>query len=322
MANLAASPELLPSARAMVEREGIRGFVCVPLQSRGRILGTLSLGRRSTEPFTDAEIALLEAAANQISLALDNARLYSATRSQLEELKQAETQLMEGERLSTVGRLAAGLVHEINNPLTVILGQAELVMKELADSARGRERMRIIMQETSRVGRLLGRVLQLSEPQPSERRPCALEEQVRWVAEVKRDELDRDGIRIVTEVATVPSVYADQDQIRQVLLNLVQNAQQAMAKHPGQRVLTLLVSESDGRVRVEVRDTGPGIPPEVLPRIFDAFFTTKTAGDGTGLGLWVSYGIVEQHQGRLRAESRPEGGAAFIIELPYRKGSR
>jgi two-component system, NtrC family, sensor kinase len=201
----------------------------------------------------------------------------------------------------------------------VILGQAELVMKELADSVRGRERMRIIMQETSRVGRLLGRVLQLSQPQPSERRPCALEDQVRWVVEVKRDELDRDGIRIVTEVATVPSVYADQDQIRQVLLNLVQNAQQAMAKQPGQRVLTLLVSESDGRVRVEVRDTGPGIPPDVLPRVFDAFFTTKPAGDGTGLGLWVSYGIVEQHQGRLRAESRPEGGAAFIIELPYRK---
>ncbi len=322
MANLAASPELLPSARAMVEREGIRGFVCVPLQSRGRILGTLSLGRRSTEPFTDAEIALLEAAANQISLALDNARLYSATRSQLEELKRAETHLMEGERLSTVGKLAAGLVHEMNNPLTVILGQAELVMTELADSTRGRERVRIIMQETSRVGRLLQRVLQLSQPQPSERRPCAVADQVRWVLELKRDEFDRDEIRIVTEIASVPSVYADLDQIRQVLLNLVQNAQQAMAKHPGPRVLTVRVWESDGRVRVEVRDTGPGIPPDVLPRIFDAFYTTKPAGEGTGLGLWMCYSIVEQHQGRLRAESGPDGGAAFIIELPYRKGSR
>jgi len=303
----------------MVEREGIRGFVCVPLQSRGRILGTLSLGRRSTEPFTDAEIALLEAAANQISLALDNARLYSATRSQLEELKRAETHLMEGERLSTVGKLAAGLVHEMNNPLTVILGQAELVMTELADSTRGRERVRIIMQETSRVGRLLQRVLQLSQPQPSERRPCAVADQVRWVLELKRDEFDRDEIRIVTEIASVPSVYADLDQIRQVLLNLVQNAQQALAKHPGPRVLTVRVWESDGRVRVEVRDTGPGIPPDVLPRIFDAFYTTKPAGEGTGLGLWMCYSIVEQHQGRLRAESRPEGGAAFIIELPYRK---
>jgi len=322
LTNAASCTDLPPAERAVVEREGIRGLVCVPLQSRGRILGTLSLGRRSTEPFTDAEIALLEAAANQISLALDNARLYSATRSQLEELKRAETHLMEGERLSTVGKLAAGLVHEMNNPLTVILGQAELVMTELADSTRGRERVRIIMQETSRVGRLLQRVLQLSQPQPSERRPCAVADQVRWVLELKRDEFDRDEIRIVTEIASVPSVYADLDQIRQVLLNLVQNAQQAMAKHPGPRVLTVRVWESDGRVRVEVRDTGPGIPPDVLPRIFDAFYTTKPAGEGTGLGLWMCYSIVEQHQGRLRAESGPEGGAAFIIELPYRKGSR
>jgi signal transduction histidine kinase/ActR/RegA family two-component response regulator len=320
--HVAACAELPPAERAVVEREGIRSFVCVPLQSRGRILGALSLARRTPEPFTDAEIALLEAAANQISLALDNARLYSETRSQLDELKQAETQRAEGERLSTVGKLAAGLVHEITNPLTVVLGQAELVMGELADSTRGRERVRIIIQETSRAARLLQKVLQLAQPQPSERRPCALEDQVQWVVELKRHELDRDGIRIVTELAPVSSVYADQDQIRQVLLNLVQNAHQALAKHPGPRVLTLSTAEANGRVRVEVRDTGPGIPPELLPRIFDAFFTTKPPGEGTGLGLWVSYSIVEQHQGRLSCESRPDGGATFIVELPYRKKPR
>jgi signal transduction histidine kinase/DNA-binding response OmpR family regulator len=319
MTNVASCPELLPSARTVVEREGICGFVCVPLQRRGRVLGTLSLGRRSPEPFTDAEIALLEAAANQISLALDNARLYSETRSQLEELKQAETHLVEGERLSTVGKLAAGLVHEINNPLTVILGQAELVMAELADSTRGRERVRIIVQETSRAARLLQQVLQLAHPRPPERRPVALVDQARWVLELKHHELDRDGIRVITEFEPVPCVYADQDQIRQVLLNLVQNAQQALAKHQAPRVLTLRITEANGRVRAEVRDTGPGIPPETLPRIFDAFFTTKPAGEGTGLGLWVCYSIVEQHQGRLSAESRPEGGATFVVELPYRK---
>src|SRR5439155_1247947 len=159
------------------------------------------------------------------------------------ELREAHRVLPVGQGVSgwvasTVGKLAAGLVHEMNNPLTVILGQAELVMTELADSTRGRERVRIIMQETSRVGRLLQRVLQLSQPQPSERRPCAVADQVRWVLELKRDEFDRDEIRIVTEIASVPSVYADLD------------------------------------------------------------------------------------QGRLRAESGPDGGAAFIIELPYRKGSR
>src|SRR5207247_5064484 len=120
------------------------------------------------------------------------------TRTHAEHLKRAQTNLMGGQRSSTVGNLAAGLVHEMNNPLTVILGQAELVMTELADSTRGRERVRIIMQETSRVGRLLQRVLQLSQPQPSERRPCAVADQVRWVLELRRDEFDRDEIPIVT----------------------------------------------------------------------------------------------------------------------------
>src|SRR5207247_175822 len=143
-------------------------------------LHLLSDARWRPEPIRDAGSALPEAAANQISLALDNARLYSETRTQLDEIKQAETQRAEGERLSTVGKLAAGLVHEINNPLTVILGQAELVMTELADSTRGRERVRIILQETSRAARLLQQVLQLAQPQPSERRPCALLDPEQW----------------------------------------------------------------------------------------------------------------------------------------------
>jgi two-component system sensor histidine kinase HupT/HoxJ len=119
----------------------------------------------------------------------------------------------------------------------------------------------------------------------------------------------------------VANVWVDADQLRQVLINLVQNAQQAMADQPGERVLTLRTHVEDERPIVEVLDTGPGIPPEVLPRIFDAFFTTKAASEGTGLGLWVSYDIVEQHGGRLRADNRPEGGAAFTLELPRRRGA-
>jgi len=110
---------------------------------------------------------------------------------------------------------------------------------------------------------------------------------------------------------------ADEGQIQQVLLNLIQNAHQAMAKHQGERVITVRLSEpGDPNVRLEVLDSGPGIHPDVLPRIFEAFTTTKAPGEGTGLGLWVSYSIVEQHQGSLRAVNLPEGGAAFIVDLP------
>ena len=311
-----AAPDLLAAARPVVEDETTRGFVCVPLQTRGRIVGTLSLGRSTPAPFTDTEIALVEAAANQLALALDNARLYSETRRQLDDLEVADA---EGERLSTVGKLAAGLVHEINNPLTAILGQANLLMRETEVSPGGRERLRVIIQETSRAARLLKSVQGVSRPRRVERRACSLQDEVRAVLELTQPQRDYAGIRTIMELTAVPPVWADPDQIRQVLLNLIQNAQQALATHAGERVLSVRTRPGGDRALVEVMDTGPGIEADVLPRIFDAFFTTKSAGEGTGLGLWVSYDIAEQHGGRLHGSNRPGGGAVFTLELPVRR---
>ena len=316
-AHVSESADLLPAARAAVTQEGIHAFVCVPIHSRGRILGALSLGRRSREPFTESEIALVEASANQIGLALQNAQLYSATRRQLDDLKSAEAQLIEGEKLSTVGKLAAGLAHETRNRLTAILGQAELLLMGSDGPIKSRERLHTIVQETSRAAQMLQNLLRFSGRQSSERRSLRLEDLIKWVLELKGHQLMRDGVEVVTELGKVRPVLADEGQIQQVLLNLIQNAGQAMAEHPGQRVITLRLSDTGGaHVRLEVLDSGPGIHPNVLPRIFEAFTTTKAPGEGNGLGLWVSYAIVEQHQGSLRATNRPEGGAAFILELP------
>ena len=316
-AHVSESADLLPAARATVTEEGIHAFVCVAIHSRGRILGALSLGRRTREAFTDSEIALVEACANQIGLALQNAQLYSATRRQLEDLKSAEAQIIEGEKLSTVGKLAAGLAHETRNRLTAILGQAELLLMGSDGPIKTRERLHTIVQETSRAAQMLQNLLRFTGRHSSERHPCRLEDQIQWVLELKGHQLHRDGVQVVTELESVRPVLADEGQIQQVLLNLVQNAHQAMAGHAKRRVLTLHLSETDGaKVRLEVLDSGPGIHPDVLPRIFDAFTTTKAPGEGTGLGLWVSYAIVEQHQGSLRATNRPEGGAAFVVELP------
>jgi signal transduction histidine kinase len=320
--DVAAAPGLLPEARALVRAEGIRGFVCVAIRSGGRLLGTLSLGRRTPEPFAPAEIALLEACANQVGLALENARLYEETRRQLDGLKHAESQLVEGERLSTVGKLAAGLAHEINNPLTAILGQAELIMTRSPIPAEARDRLGIIVAKTSRAARLLQNLLQLARRQPPARRPCSLEEQVKFVLELKSHDLRRSGVAVETVFSRVRPVLADDSQIRQVLLNLVQNAQQALATHDGVRRLTVRVTDTDRAASIEIADSGPGIPPEALPRIFDAFFTTKPPGEGTGLGLWVCDSIVEQHDGQLHAANTPDGGARFTIELPYARTLR
>ncbi len=310
------NPKLFPPAKAVVQRDRIRGFICVPIESRGRILGTLSLGRRSSHPFDGREVALVEATASQIGIALDNARLYSETRRQLEELQRTQAQLIHAAKLSAVGELASGVAHEINNPLTTILGQSHLLLSRDDASEHVRDRINIVAEEASRAARIVQNLLMFARRYSPERRPAALDRQARRVLELKGFQLQQDNVRVVTELADCPPVWIDENQIQQVLLNLVQNAHQAMAKQPGEHLLTLRLGVSDRHAILEVLDSGPGIPADVLPRIFDPFFTTKPPGEGSGLGLSVSYGIVAEHGGRLAAQNRPEGGARFVIELP------
>ena len=296
------SPDVLPSAEDAVRRDHIHGFVSVPIQARGRLLGMLSLGRQTPDPFDGEEVALLEATAHQVGIALDNARLYS--------------ELVHAEKLSAVGELASGVAHEINNPLTTILGQAQLLLGRSDVPVPVRERVEMMADEASRAARIVQNLLLFARNYPPERRPCVISDQIERVLALKRYQLDRDKIRVVTEFTPCPPVWADENKIQQVLLNLVQNAHQALVRVTIDRVLILRVRPRRDRVVIEVIDNGSGIPPEILPRIFDPFFTTKPPGEGSGLGLSVSYGIIGQHGGRLYAENRSEGGAAFVVELP------
>jgi two-component system NtrC family sensor kinase len=309
------SPDLLPEARDAVTGDGIHSFVSVPIRAHERILGAMSLGRQVPQPFTPDEVRLLEATADQLGIALDNARLYSETRHQLEELRCTQAQLIHAEKLAAVGELAAGVAHEINGPLTTILGEVQLLgMCPVSDQVR--DRLRVIGEEGARAARLVQNLLLFARQYPPQRSLCVLRDQVTRVLDLKAYQFQIDGIRVVTEFEMCPPVWADEHQIQQVLLNLVQNAHQAMKAAHGKGVLTVRVRQVPGAVRVEVLDDGPGIPPESLPRVFDPFFTTKPPGEGSGLGLSVSYGIVAEHGGRLLAENRPEGGAAFVFELP------
>jgi two-component system NtrC family sensor kinase len=317
LANVMDAPDLLPAAKPIVRRDHIRAFVCVPIHSRGRILGALSLGRRNGDPFDVPEVALVEATADQIGIALDNARLYSETRRQLDELKLAQAQLIRAEKLSAVGELASGVAHEINNPLTTILGQAHLLMARPDVSEYLRERLTVIGEEASRAARIVQNLLVFARHYPPERRPALLSDLVVRVLDLMAYQLEKDKVRIVTEFDDTPPVLVDEHQLQQVLLNLVQNAYHAMAKLRGDRILTVRVRATTEHALVEVVDTGHGMTPEVLPRVFDPFFTTKPPGEGSGLGLSVSYGIVTEHGGRLRGENRPEGGAVFSVELPW-----
>jgi two-component system NtrC family sensor kinase len=315
--NVTRSPNLLPAARTTVQHDRMRGFLCVPINSRGRRLGTLSLGRQISDPFDERDVTLVEATADQIGAALDSARLYSETRRQLEEQQRTQAQLVHVEKLSAVGELASGVAHEINNPLTTILGQAHLLLEHQEVTPHVRTRLALIADEASRAGRIVQNLLLFSRHYPPERRPCSLAEQARRVLELKAYQLERDRVQVVTDFQPCAPAFADENQMQQVILNLVQNAHQAMLQQDDERVLTVRVRPGGETVLLEVLDTGPGIPPEALPRLFDPFFTTKPPGEGSGLGLSVSYGIVAEHKGTLRGENRLDRpGAVFTLELP------
>jgi two-component system, NtrC family, sensor kinase len=210
------------------------------------------------------------------------------------------------------------VAHEINNPLTTILGQSHLLLEHRDVTPDIKHRVMIIAEEASRAARIVQNLLLFSRHYVPEQRPCSVADQVRRVLELKSYQLEQDGVGVHTDFAPCPPVWADENQLQQVVLNLVQNAHQAMARDPeNDRLLTVRVRPLGATVIIEVLDTGPGIPTHVLPRVFDPFFTTKPPGEGSGLGLSVSYGIVVEHKGKLRADNRSDRrGAIFTVELP------
>jgi len=307
--------DLLPAARAAVSTDGIRGFVCVPIRARHRILGTLSLGRQTEDRFTDEEVALLECVADQIGLALDNARLYGEINRQLDDLRRAQVEVVRAERLSAVNGLAAGVAHEINNPLTIIMAQLHLLAQGDLDPLI-EEAMGVIDAAAKRAASIVRDLILFAEHRPPRRSRCQVAEQIKQVVAFEEARLEAEGITVSVHLESVPDIWADHNHLQEVLLHVIQNAQHAVREAHGGGVLSIFVKPVAGGVRIVVADDGPGIPPEHLPRIFNPFFTTKQPGDGRGLGLSVAHSIVAEHGGRIWAENRPEGGAIFNIDLP------
>jgi PAS domain S-box-containing protein len=227
--------------------------------------------------------------------------------------KQLEEQLRKTERLAELGTLASGMAHEIGTPMNVILGRAEYLMERVKDEPI-RKGLQTIVSQVERITRVMNQLLAFARRRPVDRRACDIRQTVEDNLEIFQERLARNRIKVETAFEqSCPLVHADPDQISQVLINLVMNAVHAMADGGTLRVG---LASAQNMVKLTVADSGHGMPADVMQKIYDPFFTTKEFGKGTGLGLTVVKGIVEEHQGSIAVSSEPGNGTTFTILLP------
>jgi two-component system NtrC family sensor kinase len=233
-----------------------------------------------------------------------------------EELRITE-QLLQQEKLAAVGELVSGVAHELNNPLASVMAFAQLLLTEPEGERTNREALEAIHQEAKRAAKIVANLLTFARQHQPERAPTDLNRVVEDTLELRRYSLRSAQVSIVVRLdPAMPPTMADAFQLQQVVLNLLANAEHALSSWTGERVITLSTCSDGDLLKISVADTGPGIAPDHLSRVFNPFFTTKPVGEGTGLGLSISDGIVREHGGRIRVESKPGTGAAFVVELP------
>jgi len=244
----------------------------------------------------------------------------ASTHIDITERKKMEEQLMVTDRLASVGELVSGVAHELNNPLTGIIGFAELLLgKDVPKDIR--EDIKIIHREAKRTAKVVRSLLTFARKHETRRQPVNINHEIRTVLELRAYEQKVNRIRVNTHFApALPEVMADSFQLQQVFLNITINAEHFMLEAHGGGTLTITTEQVGDTIRATFADDGPGIAPEHLGHLFDPFFTTKEVGRGTGLGLSICHGIITEHGGRIYAESELGKGATFIIELPVSKG--
>ena len=289
----------------------------VPLRGWRRALGTVVIDGEPRHMDAAMFVELAADLGRQLSIAVERVLVLEEFVGDMTEQMQLRSRLTQTDKLASLGQFVAGIAHEINNPLQGVLGYAELLMETVPADSPLRDDLRRIYREAERAAEIVRNLLVFTGSQQSPRRPVDVPELVAQTLAI-REAIVR-GVRIDLAQAgdaDVPAVPGDQRRLQQALLNILINAEQAIAAigSPGRIVITVRAAEPG--VMIVIDDTGPGIPGDVLPRIFDPFFTTKEVGQGTGLGLAIAYGIIQDHGGGITAAASPLGGARFIIQLP------
>ena len=329
-----------------------RSILCVPIRARGRIIGVVQVLNRRSGVFNDHDQRLLEALAGMGGVAIENARLYENLEQQVQErtadltrtlaeLRAAQAQLVQSEKMAALGDLVAGVAHEINTPLGAVTSNVDLVARTLtkvrdalveAPQLRKAQQMvdrafalsDVSRDACQRIAAIVHSLRNFARLDEAQRKPADLQEGLESTLTLTAHLL-KNRIAIERDYEPLPQVDCHPNQLNQVFLNLLVNAAQAIADHGVITLRTRLRPDLDvtgrpstgsGSVAVEISDSGCGIPADKLERIFDPGFTTKGVGVGTGLGLAISYRIVDEHHGRFEVESTPGVGSTFRILLP------
>jgi two-component system NtrC family sensor kinase len=239
-------------------------------------------------------------------------------KERMEAQRAAENRLLQAAKLAAVGEMAAGVAHELNNPLTTVTGFSELVLEDLSENSPHRQELLMVLQEARRASSVVRRLLDFSRQGERIRASADLNEVVNDVIALTRHLIQTNNVALILELdESLPWVSIDSNQMKQVLLNLIHNALQAMPKGGKMHVRTFLGKRENRDWDVmSVQDTGTGISSEDQSKIFEPFFTTKGNRGGTGLGLSVTYGIVADHGGTIEVLSQPGRGSVFEVWLP------
>ena len=300
-------------------------LLVIPLYGPGAsLVGMLMLdeARGAGAPNTEALLAL-EMSTNQVGQAVEKKRLEQAVRSAQSRLRSAQEQLMQAEKLSAIGQLISGVAHELNNPLSGVMGFSQLLMANEINP-KVKKNLERIYSEAIRCQKIVQNLLMFARRHQPEKTCQNLNEVIDSVLELRAYQLQVDNIEVERRYdAQLPQTMLDFHQMQQVVLNVVNNAHHAMMTTSGRPRRLIVTTERAGEtIRARFTDTGTGIPRDRLEKIFEPFFTTKEAGKGTGLGLSLSRSIVKDHQGSMGAESVLGEGTIIILEMPLIKGEK
>ena len=295
-----------------------KSLLVAPLVIGDKRIGTISVESGEVDAFGPDDERLLTTLASQAAIAIENARLFNDLNRAYKELATTQAQLFQSAKLSAIGELAAGVAHEISNPLTTIIGDIQLLLREMKPGQPGYESAKAIERAGWRANKVIRNLLSFSRQEEYDFAPTDINDTIESALSLIAHQIERTNIRIDKDLAgDLPPVLASAHHLEEVWINLLLNARDAIPEgQEGEIRISSRLDKPSRSLRVLISDNGCGIRPEHLERLFEPFFTTKDRSKGTGLGLYISYNIIKQHHGSIQVESEVGEGTTFIVTLP------